>query len=217
MDRTEVSQIFKKLVLKDHMIRYGQRDYIFSFKTVFHISKYLSYRWCLCAYEHENFDYISETGQINHEMFQKIVESIRTGDCPHVSMVSKEYVSETNVYGIHIVAAVGSEEKILSYLKHMDHKLNQRSFNFGKECEPLITGKFAQTPYSIALLKNKPIVAYTEYDVFKEILSNRMIPDHYELCTVIHGKRDSKNSENPKVKTSITDRNFLTAAKYGNV
>ena len=205
MDRTNISEIFQKLVLNNHMIPKGQRDYVFSFRTVFRISEYLTYCWCPCAYEHENFNYISETGDINQQMFEKIAESVKTGTCPHVDMASEECVTFTNVGGIHVVAAVGSEERILCYLKNMSHK--QSKHRFIPTCIPVrdldpiyITGKFKQTPYSIALLKNRAVVDNKEYDVFKQFLRMRIIPADYELCTLIHGNRDCENSATVKLK-----------------
>ena len=200
MDKTDVSKIFQELVLNKHMIPNGQRDYVFSFRTVFHISKYLSYRWCPCAYEHENFDYISETGEINREMFEKIAESIRTGACPHVNMVSEDYVTSTKVQGIHVVAAVGSEERILRYLKNMSHEHWRYPRIPNIDCDPVMTPKFAHTPYSIALLKNKTVVTNTEFDAFKNFLCQSMIPNAYELCSVIHGTRTSENPDKVMLK-----------------
>ena len=206
MDRTTISQIFQKLVLNNHMIPYGQRDYVFSFRTVFHISKYLTYCCCPCAYEHENFDYISETGEINREMFEKIAESIRTGACPNVDMVSEEYVTSTTVQGIHVVAAVGSEKRILCYLINMSH---EPILNYpGVKCDPVITGKLTHTPFSIAFLKNKAVVSSTDFDVFQQFLSTRMIPHDYELCSLIHGTRDGENS----VKVTLKHESIIEIA-----
>ena len=208
MDRTNISEIFQKLVLDNHIIPYGQRDYIFSFRTVFRISKYFTYCWCPCAYEHENFDDISETGEINQEMFQKISESIRTGACPHFNMVSEQYVTLTNVGGVHVVAAVGSEERILSYLNNLLHKQSERDLGFmctcsrsARDLDPIYTtGKFKQTPYSIALLKNRAVVKNKENDVFKQFLRMRIIPEDYELCTLMHGNKDCENSSLVKLQ-----------------
>ena len=197
MDRTNISEIFQKLVSNNYIIPYGQRDYVFSFRTVFRSSKYFTYCWCPCAYEHENFDYISDTGAINQEMFQKIAESIRTGVCPHVKTASEEYVTLTNVNGVHVVAAVGSEERILSYLRNMSHKQSEHD----RDLDPIYTtGKFKHTPYSIALLKNREVVNNKEYDVFKQFLRMRIIPEDYELCTLIHGNRDCENSSLVKLQ-----------------
>ena len=202
MDRTTTSEIFQELVLNNHIIPYGQRDYVFSFRTVFHISKYFTYCWCPCAYEHENFDYISDTGEINRVMFQKIAECIRTGACSHVNMVSEEYITLTKVNGVHVVAAVGSEERILSYLKNMSHKQSKHDRGFIRTFSPTArdfnpiytTGKFKHTTYSIAILKNRAVVNNKKYDVFKQFLRMRIIPEDYELCTLIHGNRDCENS-----------------------
>ena len=70
----------------------------------------------------------------------------------------------------------------------------------GVKRDPVITGKLTLTPYSIALLKNKAVVNNTDFDVFQQFLNKNMIPDDYELCSLIHGSRDGKNSEKVTLK-----------------
>lgn len=55
-------------------------DYMrhFSFKTVFHYSLQ-SYCLCECDFEHEYLDYISVNGEIDKELYEKILKNITNG------------------------------------------------------------------------------------------------------------------------------------------
>ena len=83
----------------------------FSFQTVFNVSSN-SYCCCSCAFVHEYFDYISETGDIHEEMLGITVQNIKNGHCPHTSSFPSDLTRTTRVYGSHIVAALGSEDLV---------------------------------------------------------------------------------------------------------
>ena len=110
----------------------------FSFQTVFNRTS-LSYCCCPCSFEHEFLDYISEDGQINEAMFERITENILNGKCPHTDKVAPEYVTETGIYGMHITAAVGPLRAVKKYSHNYFYKRG-RIFNLD--------------PYQVAVLKN---------------------------------------------------------------
>ena len=100
--------MFRNLVTNKVMPDFNYINCKFSFQTVFYRSSH-SYCFCPCAFEHEYMDYVYKNGQINEEMYEKIAESIIIGKCPHVADVPAEHVTETVIYGIHIAAALGSQ------------------------------------------------------------------------------------------------------------
>lgn len=111
----------------------------FAFQTVFHRST-IDYCCCPCSYEHELVDYISEDGEINEEMYSRVLENIVNGKCPHVDEVPTEYVTETTVMGIHIAAVVGPLRAVKKYRHNYFYK----------------RGKvFEMDPCQLAVLKNK--------------------------------------------------------------
>ena len=111
---------------------------VFGFQTVFHRTSY-SYCCCPCSFEHEFLDYISEDGQINEAIFERITENILNGKCPHTDNVAPECVKETGIYGIHITAAVGPLRAVRKYSHNYFYKRGN-IFNLD--------------PYQIAVLKN---------------------------------------------------------------
>ena len=111
----------------------------FSFKTVFYLDTVFSYRICLCGFEHEYLDYISDSRTIEKEKFERVMKCITDGECPHVSKVPETYVKETKIYGIHIAVAVGTIEALADSLRR----------------QPIRYGSLYQLGcYELALLKN---------------------------------------------------------------
>ena len=85
----ETRRIFRKLVTNQFSCLedfgyFGQR---FAFRTVFSKTSY-SYCCCSCSFEHEYLGYLSDSGCINEQLYEKIVKSIINGQCPHVVKVS---------------------------------------------------------------------------------------------------------------------------------
>ena len=110
----EPNEEFRNLVTNQYMrdFNYGKA---FSFKTVFYQTAY-SYCCCPCGYEHEYMDYISESGEINEETYDKIVKSITYGRCPHADKVPTDWLKETSVNGLQIAIAVRTEQAVKDYL-----------------------------------------------------------------------------------------------------
>ena len=79
----------------------------YSFRTLWFRSAY-SYRFCSCGFQHEYLDYITESGSINEEIYEKVLLCVLAGHCPHVYNVPPEYIHETSIYGMHIAAATST-------------------------------------------------------------------------------------------------------------
>ena len=73
-------------------------------------------------------------------MYEKIVNCITDGKCPHVDAAPYNYVTESKIYGIHIAAAVGTEEVVLGYRDK--HKIGP-------------VGLFGINPIHMTVLKNQ--------------------------------------------------------------
>ena len=104
----ELEVLFGNLVHNRYMEHFNYRTR-FKFQTVFNKTLY-SYSCCPCGFEHEFLDYIGDKGDINEEVYGKIVQSITEGKCPHVTpKVPIEWVTETSVTGLHVAVALGTE------------------------------------------------------------------------------------------------------------
>ena len=152
--------ILRKLILeRDCWTTNFDLNAEFEFKTVYHISEY-SYTMCSCAFEHEYFDYLLESGEVDKEMLEKLIKCINDGACPHVQDDDDdEFIAKTSVNGIHVLAALG-DEKLL-------HTFNLNPAMLGEETEELENGIFELQPYVLAVLKNNPQVLDDIKDVTK--------------------------------------------------
>ena len=112
----DVKQMFRCMVSNQFLPDINYSNCSFSFQTVFHRTAY-SYCCCSCGFEHEYFDYISESGDINEDIYEKIVTSIIDGKCPHVDGVPEKYIMTSSVHGVHIAAAVGTEEAMHAFYR----------------------------------------------------------------------------------------------------
>ena len=133
---------FQNLVNNQFMPSFDHAGTDISFKTVFFISDY-SYCCCMCGYEHEYLDYISESGKINEEMYEKIVKCLSEGKCPHVDEMSPELLKETGYYAINIAAAVGTEKALNAHATgYLSTPICRKSF------------LFHLGPFEVAFMKN---------------------------------------------------------------
>ena len=113
-------------------------------------------------------------------MYERVVENIVNGKCPHVDNVPVAYLVETGIYGIHIAAAVGTEEAIEN---NLDDVVNRSGQIFG------------QHPLSVALLKNN----IRSVDVFHAAMcrrnSSRQFADFSPFITIglFCGSRSTEN------------------------
>ena len=136
---------FCNLVSNHFMPNYDYSRSIYPFKTVFYISPHY-FCCCDCAYDHEYIDYVSEDGTIDGTKYRKILQSIRVGECPHVDQVDDKYTRETSIHGIHVAAAVGTEQAMMYYMNDFEDT-SRRVFDL--------------SPFQLAVLKGRTsIVAH---------------------------------------------------------
>lgn len=144
----DVKSTFRNLVTNRYMRNFNYTERVFSFQTVFYQSAY-SYCCCTCSFEHEHVDYVSENGDINEEMYQKVLNCILDGKCPHVQDAECKHVRETKIYAIQIAAAVGT-------VRAVENTPNLHLYRS--------EGIYCMNPLDIALLKNRGrfVKAYQE-------------------------------------------------------
>ena len=133
-----VRAVFKKLVTNQYMADFDYINTQFTFKTVYNVSKY-TYRCCPCGFEHEYLDYIGNDGEINKDMYEKVVNSIVAGMCPHVNDVNEEDTAETGIYGIAIALVLGTET------------ISDKTYQVTDKC---YSGLFNVDPFMLAIKRN---------------------------------------------------------------
>ena len=136
---------FRNLVTNQFMenIDYSREKY--SFLTVFYTSS-STYCCCSCAHDHEYLEYISDTGEVDENMYENIVKSLAKGRCPHADMVPEYQLVPTSVTALHIAAAVGMDR-----VMHVRKNLNI----IFSHAHMLVGGIFNLLPFDIAMLKNQ--------------------------------------------------------------
>ena len=137
---TRDSDLFRDIVIHpdEHFSPDWADPYEFSFQTVSYRTPY-SYCFCMCGYENEYFEYISDTtGEIDHTIFERTVQNIADGKCPHADKVPSKYLATSKVWVDNIVAA-------------MPNELRKEPL----ECyNNMYGGIFRLKPFVIAVLKN---------------------------------------------------------------
>ena len=133
----DTKKIFHNLVSNSYMPEFDYMGHEFTFETVNYTTSF-SHCLCACAFEHEYFDYLSTSGAINNEVYDRVVQSIVNGRCPHVTDENDKYARETGIYGIHLAAVLGTTEA----LTDPHYKFSSR---FGRQ--------FGLNPYMTALYK----------------------------------------------------------------
>ena len=113
------TEVFRRMVLNPDKMTDIHYDCSFSFETVFYRTSY-SYCCCPCAYQHEYFDYLSDKDELDEQeerhideaMFERIVQNIADGRCPHANTVEPKYLTTSTVYTDHILAVSGSKKSL---------------------------------------------------------------------------------------------------------
>ena len=165
---TATRSVVRKLVTNKTIEDFDYINTKFAFKTVYNVSKY-TYRCCPCGFEHEYLDYIGKDGEINEEMYEKIVKSIFDGQCPHVTDVNKDDTAETGIYGIAIALALGTEI-------HCDKDdLTKDKFR---------SALFNVDPFMLAIKKNLTSLKISVTDYYRD--SNKRMWDAQRSTTNIH-------------------------------
>ena len=176
----EVKKVFRNLVTNQYMDDLDYTGTIFSFQTVFHLDTVFSYCICTCGFEHEYLDYITESGTIDEDKYEKIVKCIIDGMCPHVSQRPKEFVKETKIYGIHIAAAVGTIEAVANSISRMP-------IRYG--------GLYHMDAFSLAILKNSR--DYATMSILKKYFGQT---EDYQI-TLTSAEKSCNNSDKIRLRT----------------
>ena len=151
-------KLFRALVVNESLPGFFHFFYLhkFSFKTVFYKTTYY-YCSCKCAFEHEFCLYISNTSEINEDMYERVVQNIVNGECPHVKTAAPEFVRETRVTAIHVTTAIGNKDAVRWFLENYDvgTLTDDSDDDFGYGGRDADTGIFKLQPFDIAASKNK--------------------------------------------------------------
>ena len=143
----DTTRVFQRLVT-DQSLGSDNLFKLFSFQTVFYHTPH-SYCCCSCAFDHEYLTYISDSGKINDEIYERIIYSIENGKCPHAEQVTEEYLVQTGIYGMHIALAIGNVQAAQGHIETYSH-LKGRIFNL--------------RPCDMAVFKRKTSIACLIFD-----------------------------------------------------
>ena len=140
---------FRNLVTNQFMenVDYAQEKY--SFLTVFYTSS-STYCCCSCAHNHEYLEYISDTGEVDENVYENIVKSLAKGKCPHADKVPEYQLVPTSITAMHIAAAVGTERAVK---ENIDKCYPNSRHMFS--CSMLNCGIFKLYPFDTAVLKKQ--------------------------------------------------------------
>ena len=146
METNYLKTVFRNLVTNRFDPELNYIDCELSFQTVFFKSFY-SHCCCPCAFQHEYLEYVSNTGDVDEAIYEKVLQNIINGKCPHVDDVNEKYVRETSIYAIHIAAGVGIEGAVRKLLDN--YQIRRGAI-------------FRLSPYRAAVLKSQ----YNIIDIF---------------------------------------------------
>ena len=140
---------FRNLVTNQFMenIDYSQEKY--SFLTVCYASS-ATYCCCSCAHNYEYLEYISDTGEVDENVYENIVKSLANGKCPHADMVPEYQLVRTSITAMHIAAAVGTERAVKENIDKC-YPSSRPMFS----CSMLNCGIFKHYPFDTAMLKKQ--------------------------------------------------------------
>ena len=167
-------------------------NYELSFQTVFFKSTY-AHCCCPCAFQHEYLEYVSNLGEIDEELYERIQQNILCGKCPHVDGVSEKYIRNTSIYAIHIAAGVGTEQALRKLID--GYQIRRGAI-------------FRLCPYSVAVLKSQ----YNIINIFTAAIP--VIFTDPLSCIgpkVMYPKRSMKNSKITTVEWITTLEHSIRA------
>ena len=167
-------------------------NYELSFQTVFFKSTY-AHCCCPCAFQHEYLEYVSNLGEIDEELYERIQQNILCGKCPHVDGVSEKYIRNTSIYAIHIAAGVGTEQALRKLIDGYQIRIG---------------AIFGLCPYSAAVLKSQ----YNIINIFTAAIPVIITdPFAYIGPKVMYPKRSMTNSKITTVEWTTTLEHSIRA------
>ena len=170
---------FRNLVTNQFMenVDYALEKY--SFRTVFYTSS-STYCCCSCAHNHEYLEYISDTGEVDENVYENIVKSLANGKCPHADMVPEYQLVPTSITAMHIAAAVGTERAVK---ENIDKCFPSSRHMFS--CSMLNCGIFKLYPFDTAMLKNQINICNLVVDCW---LSDEVLSTTYPYFSTINSR-----------------------------
>ena len=212
----DIARQFRCLVIENTVPDHSICDQYFAFKTVFY-TRGSSYCCCRCAYDHEYFTYISDTGEIDLEKFDRLAKAVESGYCEHaIKIENKEYLKETKVHSTHVAVALGLEdivEFIVATLKEkrLPIRVGYRTYHkrtIAKAVRINYSGLFQLTPGDIGCLKHSENILHlvNELDPHKTILHARESKDN-----VLHIEETSL------VEICASENNIATLRDFSDV
>ena len=183
---------FKNLVTNQFMenVDYAQEKY--SFLTVFNTSG-STYRCCSCAQDHEYLEYISDTGEVDENVYENIVKCLAKGRCPHGDTIPEYQLVPTSITAMHIAAAVGTERAV----KENIDKCYPNSRHILK------CGIFQLYPFDTAMLKNQINICNLVVDCW---LSDEVLYTTYPYISTINS-RTLHIKEGTRLELCVRQRN----------
>ena len=168
------ADLFRHILTTKTLPEETKLGYEFRFKTVFY-NDGASYCCCRCAYDHEYFSYISESGDIDWEKCDTLVQAIKDGRCQHAARATKkEHLSETVVNVFHISAALGSETLLPKLLSKVEEEIELESGSIKSEL-------FRVFPHRLAAMRGNVKVVQM---LFKDgTPSKHLNEDFFNTCT----------------------------------
>lgn len=185
--KMDTAEIFRYLMMEKAIPDKTILNHDFAFQTVFYKCG-PSYCYCRCAFDHEYFSYISDSGDIDIEKFENLREAITNGHCVHTTKVNNRgFLRDTRVNSIHVATALGLEQMAETFVSG----LNKGDIHVcGIHSEI-----FKIHPYELAVLKHNETV----------------------LSMLIHGHSSKCQPLLPSRKKSLADAFVYANEKENNV
>ena len=190
---------FRNLVTNQFMenIDYSREKY--SFLTVLYTPS-STYCCCSCAHNHEYLEYISDTGEVDENVYENIVKSLANGKCPHADTVPEYQLVPTSITAMHIAAAVGTERAVK---ENIDKCYPSSGHMFS--CSILNCGIFKLSPLDTAMLKKQTNICNLIVDYWLSHESNYNRISRIYISTV--NSRTLHIKEGTPIELCVRQRN----------
>ena len=196
-----MAEVFRYLLTSKTISDKVMSEYEFVFKTVFYTCG-PSYCYCRCAYDHEYFSYISDTGDVDMGILDRLATVVKDGYCQHtIGLTEKGYLRETRVNVFHIAAALGSEELTETFTSG----LNTGTINVRVMNSELLN----LHPFDIAVIKGNVIVSRLLSNFHPPIQEDRS----WDYPIIIHASEKERGDvllveKTPFLELCITERDL---------